>query len=106
MDLRPRRDYIYLNDLLEACLLSMEKPFGIYNLGSGYSKSVKEIMEMVFQYSGISKDIRVKGNDRPNEIFDLFADISLIKQKYQWVPETSFETGIRQCVDQHKRQGS
>jgi len=106
MDLKPCRDYIYINDLLEAFLLSMDKPKGIYNLGSGYSKSVEEIVKLVFQYSGISKEIMAKGNNRPNEIFDLFADISLIKQEFKWVPKTSFEKGIKQCVDQHKLHGN
>lgn len=106
MDLRPRRDYIYLDDLLDAFLLSMEKPKGIYNLGSGYSKSVEEIVGLVFQYSGVSKEIRVTGNERPNEIFDLFADISLIKKQFRWAPATGFENGIRKCVDHYKMPGS
>jgi nucleoside-diphosphate-sugar epimerase len=106
MDLRPRRDYIYLDDLLEAFLLSLEKSDGIYNLGSGYSRSVSEIVELVFQYSGITKEVRARGNNRPNEIFDLYADFSKLKNQFHWVPKTSFESGIKKCVDHYLQQGS
>ena len=106
MDLKPRRDYLYLDDALAAFLLSLEKPTGIYNLGSGYSVSVEEIVNLVFQYSGITKEVRTKGNNRPNEIFDLYADISKIKREFQWVPKTSFESGIKNCVDHYLQAGS
>jgi nucleoside-diphosphate-sugar epimerase len=105
MDLRPRRDYIYLDDLLEAFLLSLGKTDGIYNLGSGYSRSVAEIVELVFQYSGITKEVRAMGNNRPNEIFDLYADFSKLNHQFQWVPKTSFESGIKKCVDHYLKQG-
>ncbi len=103
MDLLPRRDYIYLDDLLEAFVLSMGKPYGIYNLGSGYSKSVAEIVALVFQYSGITKEVRATGNNRPNEIFDLYADISKIKRDYNWDIKTSFEAGMKNCVEHYMR---
>ena len=106
MDLKPRRDYIYVDDLLEAFLLSMEGSGGVYNLGSGYSKSVEDIVNLVFEHTGIVKTVKEMGNKRPNEIFDLYADISRMKRQFAWVPKTSFESGIKRCVDHHLQQGS
>lgn len=98
MDLRPKRDYIYIDDLVSALILSMDKPQGIYNLGSGYSKSVEEIIRMVLKFTGISKEYRSKAEIRPNEIFDLYADIRKAGRELEWSPKVSFEEGIEQCI--------
>jgi nucleoside-diphosphate-sugar epimerase len=98
MDLRPKRDYIYINDLVNALILSIDKPQGIYNLGSGYSKSVEEIIRLVMKFTGISKEYRSKAMMRPNEIFDLYADIRKAGRELEWFPKVSFEEGIEQCI--------
>ncbi len=98
MDLRPKRDYIYIDDLVDALILSMDKPQGIFNLGSGYSKSVEEIIILVLKLTGISKEYRSKSEIRPNEIFDLYADIRKAGRELDWFPKVSFEAGIEQCI--------
>jgi len=98
MDLRPKRDYIYIDDLVSALVLSMDKPHGIYNLGSGYSKSVEEIIRLVLKFTGRSKEYRSKAEIRPNEIFDLYADIRKAGRELDWFPKVSFEEGVEQCI--------
>jgi len=98
MDLRPKRDYIYIDDLVRALILSMEKPHGIFNLGSGYSKSVEEIILLVLKYTGIQKPYHSKAMIRPNEIFDLYADIRKAGSVLGWVPQVTFEDGVERCI--------
>lgn len=98
MDLRPKRDYIYIDDLVRALILSMEKPHGIFNLGSGYSKSVEEIILLVLKYTGIQKPYHSKAVMRPNEIFDLYADIRKAGSVLGWVPQVTFEDGVERCI--------
>jgi nucleoside-diphosphate-sugar epimerase len=98
MDLRPRRDYIYIDDLVDALILSVGKPHGIFNLGSGYSVSVEEIIKLVMKHAGITKPYHSKGITRQNEIFDLFANIGKACQALNWEPHTTFEAGIIQCI--------
>jgi nucleoside-diphosphate-sugar epimerase len=98
MDLRPKRDYIYIDDLVRALILSMGKPQGIYNLGSGYSKSVEEIVLLVLKYTGINKPYHSKALIRPNEIFDLYADIRKAGSALGWSPQVSFEEGVERCI--------
>lgn len=98
MDLRPKRDYVYIDDLVHALLLSMEAPKGIYNIGSGCSKSVEEIIQLVMQYTGNKKEYRSRAITRPNEIFDLYADISKAGSDLGWFPKVSFEDGIERCI--------
>jgi nucleoside-diphosphate-sugar epimerase len=98
MDLRPKRDYVYVDDLVDAMILSIGKPHGIYNIGSGYSKSVEEIIMLVLRYTAIRKPYHSKAVMRPNEIFDLYADIRKASQDLGWSPQTSFEIGIEKCI--------
>ncbi len=98
MDLRPKRDYIYIDDLVEAFFCSLHSSGGIYNLGSGYSKSVREITSLVKEITGSNKPVKEKGVNRPNEIFDLYADISKARRDFNWSPVTPFESGVEQCV--------
>lgn len=98
MDLRPRRDYIFISDLTNAIRLSIHAPSGIFNLGSGYSVSVEEIIREVMEITGIHKEYRSRGTERPNEIFDLYADISRAKRELQWEPMIRFEEGLAQCL--------
>ena len=98
MDLRPKRDYIYIDDLVRALILSMEKPHGIFNLGSGYSKSVEEIILLVLKYTGIQKPYHSKAMIRPNEIFDLYADIRKAGSVLGWIPQITFEDGVERCI--------
>ena len=45
----PKRDFVYIEDLVHAMTISSKKlkDFQIYNIGSGYSVSVKEIIELL-----------------------------------------------------------
>jgi nucleoside-diphosphate-sugar epimerase len=98
MDLRPKRDYVYIDDLVRALILSMKSPTGIYNIGSGCSKSVEEIILMVMQLTGIKKEYCSREIIRPNEIFDLYADIRKAGKELAWMPEITLEEGIRLCI--------
>ncbi|MFH1160879.1 MAG: NAD(P)-dependent oxidoreductase [bacterium] len=98
-DLRPKRDYIFVEDMIDAFLLSLSGLPGIYNLGSGFSLSVQEIIDNVASIAGVSKPCKGLNKERPGEIFDLFADISLAKTNLGWIPATQPETGLRKCIE-------
>lgn len=101
MDLRPKRDYLYIDDLVNALMISIAKPNGIYNLGSGCSISVEEIIRLVVKHTGIDKPYRSLAKPRPNEIFDLYSDIGKARRELGWSPGTSFDSGIEQCITAH-----
>ncbi len=100
-DLRPKRDYIYIDDLVEALLISISGSPGTYNIGSGYSTSVQEIITETLSLLDSDKQYRDKGDERPNEIFDLYADISLIQSELGWKPKTSIHEGLKRCIAFH-----
>lgn len=102
-DLQPKRDYIYIDDLIEALILSIEGPEDIYNIGSGYSVSVEDIIQTALKVAGIKKKYLSKNIKRKNEIYDVVADISKIKKNLHWSVKTTFEKGIENCINYNRK---
>jgi nucleoside-diphosphate-sugar epimerase len=101
MDLTPRRDFIFIDDLVDAIVLTMEykKPYSVFNVGSGYSVSVRELIDITMKMSGKQKPVACSHQQRENEIPDTVADITLIKKTLQWTPKTSLEHGLSKIIN-------
>jgi nucleoside-diphosphate-sugar epimerase len=103
LDLTPRRDYLFLDDLITAMMLLFEKnKTGIYNIGSGYSMTVEEILESVLSASGIKKEYVSKETARKNEIPDVVADITKLSKETGWKPQYGFEQGIAEIIKRER----
>ena len=98
-DLAPRRDFVHVDDVVDALILAPLLPTGqTFNVGSGRSWSVGDVIKTCLDCAGFSKPYRDRGERRGNEIFDVIADISAIKQACGWEPGTTFEAGIRSVI--------
>ena len=100
-DDRPRRDYIHVSDIVEAVISAVEKPSSekhIYNLGSGVSYSVKEIVTFVRSFFDNDIDYICKNEYRPNEVMDTVANINKIKCELNWQPKVTIEKGIQKMI--------
>ena len=98
---RPRRDYIHVSDIVEAVISAVEKPSSekhIYNLGSGVSYSVKEIVTFVRSFFDNDIDYICKNEYRPNEVMDTVANINKIKCELNWQPKVTIEKGIQKMI--------
>jgi nucleoside-diphosphate-sugar epimerase len=103
MDLRPKRDFLFIDDLIMAINRSIElERSGIYNVGSGYSIDVESIVKSILEASGVKKPYRSVNSERQNEIWDVYVDISKAAAELKWFPKTDFKQGIQQCVDEYK----
>ena len=100
-DLSPKRDYLYVDDLVEALLLTMEKRDGpmVYNIGYGNSMSVSEIIASIQSVAGTALPVISEHAPRPNEIPDVFADISAAKEHLGWHPRFKFQDGIKKMLN-------
>ena len=101
MDLRPKRDFVFIDDLVEALFLSMDGPRGIYNVGSGSSVSVEEVINTIKALTGIQKNVLTRNVERPMEIFDLYADVSKITASLKWKVNVSFKEGLARCIEEY-----
>jgi nucleoside-diphosphate-sugar epimerase len=102
-DLAPRRDYVYIDDLIDALVLSMapREQFAVYNIGSGYSLSVTDVIKTVQSEIGTDKKVVSHNDVRKNEIDDVVADISKAKKDMGWSPKYSFAEGIKNIIKHH-----
>ncbi len=95
-DLKPKRDYLHVDDLISLILKSVDRfnGFQIFNAGSGKSISVQELIEVIFKAGGRRTSIYSSDEVRLNEIMDTRADISKAKEIFDWNPNISIEEGI------------
>lgn len=97
-DLSPKRDFLHVNDLCSAISCVVDQPaldgFNIYNLGSGVSHSVAEIIDEIGFVLGRNFNVKETGEVRVNEIPDCYADISKFSGLFSWMPKTSFRDGL------------
>ncbi len=101
---KPTRDFIYVEDAVEAMIRAMDtdylgKPI---NIGSGVESQVGIIAKEIarhFNAEVISKNIKVTGPSR------LKADISLARKVLGWNPRINLNEGLRLTVEWYKERG-
>lgn len=100
MDLKPKRDYLYVEDAVQAFLLSaFPSGFQLYNVGSGQSHSVEDVVVAVQLAAGTHKPVRATGEERRNEIPDVRADCTRLTADTGWMPRYSLTDGIAATVE-------
>jgi len=94
----PKRDFIFISDVimgLTKILNSKKKGFQVYNLGSGKSISVENLVKNCLNISNKKlKIISSKEKRRENEINNTQANISKMKKEFNWKTEISLEKGL------------
>jgi nucleoside-diphosphate-sugar epimerase len=106
-DLHPKRDFLYIDDLLDAIIrsISPDSHFTVYNVGSGESFSVAEIIQTLLDITGFKKELVSEIQVRKNEITDVRADISKIHSILGWEPRISFREGLDRIVKSYREHG-
>lgn len=103
-DLDPKRDYIYITDFIDAIIRCIDSHrFEIFNIGSGESFSVGEIIQMIQNICGTQLPVISSAEKRPAEIMDTIADISKAKELLHWSPSTSMYNGLSSIIEQYKQ---
>lgn len=95
MDLAPRRDYLFVHDAVDAFIASLPRDgFHVFNVGQGSSWSVREVVDVAMSVFGIRKPVVDRGQARPNEIPDVVADVTAIREYCGWTPHHDLHAGI------------
>jgi len=91
------RDYIYINDIIDATSILFESVIKdkVFNVGSGIGVSLNEIIKTM--YSIFGEEIRpiYEINSSRTYVTSIVLDIAKIETKTGWKPSTSIEEGIR-----------
>lgn len=91
---RPRREFLYSQDLGEACLFLLEnyRGTGPVNIGSGEDASIARIAELIKKGTGFTGEIRFDAS-KPDGMMERRLD-SVEILALGWRPRTSLELGL------------
>lgn len=100
----PRRDYIYIEDVLTFTDLLIQNCghsfFDLFNLGTGKDYSVQEIISMISEEMHFSYNFTNK--IRTNEINLTKCDVSKAKNILNWEPKISMKQGLKEIINASK----
>jgi GDP-L-fucose synthase len=90
----PRREFLYVDDMADACVFLMEKEVheGLYNLGCGIDISIKDLAKIVMDVVGFQGDIQYdtsKPDGTPRKLLDISKMSAL-----GWYSSTNLKDGI------------
>jgi UDP-glucose 4-epimerase len=91
----PRRDYINVVDVAGAFVACIDdkNEYGVYNVCSGESVSVKEITEIINKHLKNKVEFLFSKSDRPNEVDETRGSCNKL-MSIGWMPTMTFEEGI------------
>ena len=98
------RDFVYVQDVIEANILAAQHgkgDGGVYNIASGSRTSIRELFETMARVIGTAAEATT-GPFRVGDIKDSYADISKAQKKLGFQPKVSLEEGIRRTVEYQK----
>lgn len=99
-DSAPKRDLLHVDDLIDAYLMAAEYPkHEVFNIGSGKSYSVKDIVNMILNLYPKKVDVLYRNKRRKNEIMDVVADIKKARKKLNWSPKIKIEDGLKRIIE-------
>lgn len=87
------RDYIYIDDVVDAMLRATVAPPGVMNISSATGRSVNEVIETVERASG-RRIARIQMPDRPCDVKVSILDNTRARQELGWRPHVEFATGV------------
>ncbi len=98
----PMREFLHVDDLAEACYVSMQKYDGDQhlNVGTGEDVTIKELAETIAEIVGYARDINwdtTKPNGTPRKVLNVDKIKSL-----GWEPKISLREGIEKTYEWYK----
>ena len=98
-----RRDYTYIDDLIEGILgvIRHHKGFEVYNLGESQTTSLIELIRLIEEAFGKKANIEML-ELQPGDVSITYADITKAKQMLEYQPKVKMEEGIRRFVEWYK----
>lgn len=102
-----RRDFIYINDLINCVEKAIDgSGKGYYHISSGSDYSIKELFDATLNALNIKLDNEVEVRDRhPDDAYTILLDPSRTRQDFNWNVETSLEKGVSAAINYYKEYG-
>ena len=103
-NLDAKRDWGFAGDYVEAMwLMTQQKTPDDYVVATGETHTVREFLQVVFDYAGLDIDKYVEIDERlfrPHEVPLLLGDATKAKEKLGWEPKVNFEGLAKMMYDE------
>ena len=98
------RDFVYIKDVIQANLLACSpKVSGVFNVGTGYSRSFQDIADILQTQLGTQLGTEYMPNPYTGYQMHTQADISTSQAQLGYAPEWTLEAGIADYLPEIKR---
>ncbi|HSW89130.1 MAG TPA: GDP-mannose 4,6-dehydratase [Candidatus Saccharimonadales bacterium] len=101
-NLEAKRDFTDVRDMVRSYPLILEKgqPGEVYNIGSGVSHKIQEILDILLSFSSVKITTEVDQNKlRPSDVPEIVCDNTKITQTTGWKPEIPLEQTLKDILD-------
>lgn len=100
-----RRDYTYIDDIIDGVARCVDQPFRyeIFNLGEHHTTTLRELIDLIAKHAGRPANIDRKPL-QPGDVEITYADIDHAREKVGYNPQFSMDEGIRRFVEWYKQQ--
>lgn len=92
---KPMREFLYVDDMADACVYLMESKVkdGLFNIGTGKDITIKELATMIMEAIGFEGEI-IFDNTKPDGTPRKLLNVDLMKSQ-GWSAKTSLKDGIK-----------
>jgi GDP-4-dehydro-6-deoxy-D-mannose reductase len=101
-NLSPRRDLTDVRDMVQAYLALMDRGQAgeAYNIGTGQTRSMGEVLDRMLQIAKVSVEIRQRADlVRAREVAAVRADATKIRQATGWEPSHTLDQTLADTID-------
>ena len=102
------RDFVNVQDVVDANMLASRSKNAlgeVFNIGTGTSISINQLIETISQILGKEGLNPVYADSRPADILESLADISKARRVLGYDPKVTLREGITKFVEWYKRSG-
>ena len=92
------RDFIHIDDAVQATVVALAAPAGTYNVGTGLPTSLNELAELIQSASGRIARVRSLGRARWGDVRHSYADVSRLQRDLGFEPLVSLYDGLRDLL--------
>jgi len=102
------RDWLFVEDYCRAITLALHKGKAgeIYNVSAGMPQPNLKIVKTILKHLGKPETLMQYVKDRPGHDRRYALDSSKIRRELGWLPQVSFEDGIRKTIDWYRSNSS
>ena len=99
------RDFVHIDDVLDLIFILMDHVTdgSAYNIGSGKLTSFLDLIGILTSIAGYSPEIKPL-LDKPVGVHSRYCDMSLVKEKFGWMPKISVEEGMKRVYEAARKQ--